>query len=767
MEGCHQLVQIKTEAPEDYNNHQVSQQVYPEVGTNVNSSFLEITKNPVTTLTETENGCQQENAPELLCLLCNTSYQNRSELKRHLKEKHSYKNIFNPEGRIQRNLDGLDTSSSIYLWYSCQLCHAKFKTFKSFSTHTLSHRSKNMWIERMGMVDKLPQEEGLVSDLDDRAAIQSHYMFTCTDCKAIFASRDSYAMHRMMRAMNETCEPIGNQGPYFGTSFSQGSKPNIIDRSRKLKQALDSVETNQRRLEDVTGQVDRDEYLNSILEKVVNKSLKSNDTGYWGFKSTETSKSDLRVLCVLCGTYFVDQDSLAMHVMSVHTGQVMQNGLHTTDHRKVITALKKPPCPTTDKPSQFRCQICGHLCLSCDSLAMHVLSHSIEQQTLDLTTKGRKREGFPEPRIAHAKRMYMSARIDKESFVEPNKKLNITTSGKTHLREVSLLEYSISKDDVNASEEKVSDREVSNPSTSDVNEKSYHFCDLCSVHIFSQHEREKHKNCCPSSSKEKPLCLKKTEVQEAQVHSVDKAVFFMNSQRSNSCPIAEKSRDQCVVKERPCSAGPFGQLQSASSLECGPFLSRERRVMRLTEKSATSSDDAKSRDSSNNIRRNPSDESLDASDDHGGYSYVMDLSTREIRNVFARNSPIELQDQSSLTAKEDEQKPNEKLNGDASTVFHGQDCKGMSSTQLVDLHLRGRSTSNEACMDSQEPDPTVETGRNQGQSLMCKHCQIIFLQKAIYYLHMGLHNVNNPWQCNVCGKECIDAIDFTAHVIHM
>ncbi|KAK3604336.1 hypothetical protein CHS0354_038674 [Potamilus streckersoni] len=763
MESDHQIVQIKTEAHEDYNNHQVSQQVYPEVGTNSNSGKSEITKHPVTNLTENENGYQHENSPVLLCLLCNTSYQNKNELKRHLKEKHSYKNFFSPEEMIQRNLDGLDTSPSIYFRYACQLCHAKFKTFKSFSTHTLSHRSKNRWIERMGMTGTLPLGEELVRDLDERAAIQSHYMFTCTDCKAIFVSRDSYAMHRMMRTMNETCEPIGNQGSCFGTSFSQRSKPNI-DRSGNLKQALKSGETNQRRLEDVTGQVDRDEYLNSILEKVVNTSLKSNDTGNWGFKFTGSSESDLlRVTCVLCGAYFVDQDSLAMHVMSVHTGQGMQNGSNMTDHRKMTAVPKKSPCLTTDKLSQFRCHICGEQCLSCDSLAMHVLSHSIEQQTPGLTTKRRKREGFPEPIVEHAKRMYTSARIDKESFVDPNEKLNIATS----IRKASSLRYSICKGDVNASKEEVCDREMSKPSTSNFNEKSDSFCDLCSVHVLSQHEREKHKNCCPSSSKEKPLCVKKIGVQEAQVHVVDKDVFIMNSQlRSNSCPIAEQSRDQCFVQERPCSAGSIGQFQSRNALERWPYLSRERGVMELTEKSVTNSDDAKSKDNSNNMELIPSDESQDDCDDPGGYSYIMDLSTREIRNTVARNSSIEMQDQTSITTKDIKLKPNEKLNGDEKTVCSGQGLKGMSNTPLVDLHFRGRSTSKDADMGCQDSD-SMDTSRNQGQSLMCKHCQIIFLQKAIYYLHMGLHNVNSPWQCNVCGKECSDAIDFTAHVIHM
>ncbi|XP_074660604.1 uncharacterized protein LOC141913061 [Tubulanus polymorphus] len=50
--------------------------------------------------------------------------------------------------------------------------------------------------------------------------------------------------------------------------------------------------------------------------------------------------------------------------------------------------------------------------------------------------------------------------------------------------------------------------------------------------------------------------------------------------------------------------------------------------------------------------------------------------------------------------------------------------------------------------------------------LMCKFCQMIFCDRTLYYLHMGLHNLNNPWQCNLCGKVCDGVHEFSSHVIH-
>ncbi len=51
--------------------------------------------------------------------------------------------------------------------------------------------------------------------------------------------------------------------------------------------------------------------------------------------------------------------------------------------------------------------------------------------------------------------------------------------------------------------------------------------------------------------------------------------------------------------------------------------------------------------------------------------------------------------------------------------------------------------------------------------VMCKHCKIVYTDKTLYHLHMGLHNLNNQWQCNMCGKKCRNLHEFTSHVIHI
>ncbi|VDP83307.1 unnamed protein product [Echinostoma caproni] len=48
----------------------------------------------------------------------------------------------------------------------------------------------------------------------------------------------------------------------------------------------------------------------------------------------------------------------------------------------------------------------------------------------------------------------------------------------------------------------------------------------------------------------------------------------------------------------------------------------------------------------------------------------------------------------------------------------------------------------------------------------CPHCQIGFGQKTLFSLHMGLHCVDEPWKCNMCGQFCSGVYEFTAHTLH-
>lgn len=48
----------------------------------------------------------------------------------------------------------------------------------------------------------------------------------------------------------------------------------------------------------------------------------------------------------------------------------------------------------------------------------------------------------------------------------------------------------------------------------------------------------------------------------------------------------------------------------------------------------------------------------------------------------------------------------------------------------------------------------------------CKHCDILFFDSAIYFMHMGLHSPHNAWQCNLCSEVLTEVYSFTSHFIN-
>ena len=55
---------------------------------------------------------------------------------------------------------------------------------------------------------------------------------------------------------------------------------------------------------------------------------------------------------------------------------------------------------------------------------------------------------------------------------------------------------------------------------------------------------------------------------------------------------------------------------------------------------------------------------------------------------------------------------------------------------------------------------------NFSSQWQCQHCNIIFPDQTLYFLHRGFHSGNgNPWKCNGCGQRCTDMYDFNAHLM--
>ncbi|XP_059179021.1 zinc finger protein Pegasus-like [Physella acuta] len=57
-------------------------------------------------------------------------------------------------------------------------------------------------------------------------------------------------------------------------------------------------------------------------------------------------------------------------------------------------------------------------------------------------------------------------------------------------------------------------------------------------------------------------------------------------------------------------------------------------------------------------------------------------------------------------------------------------------------------------------------GNQTQQTFLCEHCDIMFFQRAMYLMHVGLHSPDNPWCCAVCGGMFTEKYSFTSHFIN-
>ena len=54
----------------------------------------------------------------------------------------------------------------------------------------------------------------------------------------------------------------------------------------------------------------------------------------------------------------------------------------------------------------------------------------------------------------------------------------------------------------------------------------------------------------------------------------------------------------------------------------------------------------------------------------------------------------------------------------------------------------------------------------QGRLFKCQHCNIVFFERGMYFLHASLHGSSSPWECSICHKLCSDKNEFTLHFVN-
>lgn len=659
------------------------------------------------------------------CLLCDIVCKNRDDLRKHLKNSHASKTYSTMSTAMLLNKVSSDTSSRAFSGYvnyryTCPVCGAKFKSFRTYLTHNMSHRGTSglqpfdearmvalFGTGKQYMQDYLEADEGCAGT------------FTCSECKTVFVQRDAYAMHMMMRAMNETCKSNNNL---------HESTPQVSNNESGAKHKTDGTEkptmnqtqillpvapkqTPQRCLEDVTAKIDQDEYLKSVLDKVCTSDVTKLDIPSYNM--------DDRKVCSFCRDSFIDQDSLAMHVMSDHAEEMSLTSNRNTNVSRGSNPEDYINWMAIARPLIMNsvCRYCNETFMSRDSLALHMLTHA----HLDEKLSAKSRNNFKR-----------KSDVIETSLSMPEQPKILRFNSDIHAESGHPNRLSISDE-----KGKV-----------EVNSNMY--CKECDIKFYALSEfdwhRDRHREGNVNSY-DLPLCLTKHSDGNHSVNTVDSVNDIPddnNRRRRNSfssCGQTDKLATSDMLPKRPVSVGDCStdtlQQLSKNHVE-QPKTEHRKEVKESVNDSVLKTINALS-SSEQRIIYSVFGNDL-------GLNAVKSENTSTLSNPCS--PPVDLSS-AKTSAVNDKEVVNKDSRASLDVRNYDRDISGSDLTKTIETEARQI----EKPGDSNNP--------------MCKYCEILFFNKAIYYLHMGLHNVNNPWQCNICGKICQDAVDFAAHVIHM
>ncbi|XP_071498932.1 uncharacterized protein [Diadema antillarum] len=65
---------------------------------------------------------------------------------------------------------------------------------------------------------------------------------------------------------------------------------------------------------------------------------------------------------------------------------------------------------------------------------------------------------------------------------------------------------------------------------------------------------------------------------------------------------------------------------------------------------------------------------------------------------------------------------------------------------------------------SRSSSTRVADTATQDEVMRCEHCRIIFADSIMYAIHMGCHDWQEPFRCNICAFQCADRYEFMSHI---
>lgn len=654
--------------------------------------------------------------------------------------------------------------------FVCSICLQRFSSKKILQKHESQHASRDeannsCKICALDFPSYRPLLAHLNSSRHREMKVKMQNIFVCVDCRSIFASRDSYAMHMMVRAQNESCDS------------SSASLPTLPGGENLIKSETKSPEQ-----PEVNGTLSSNEEMNSAPLNL-SKETKVTEALNRGISSVLASISHRHQHhCGKCQKSFASLDALAMHVMlhakteaeDEHQQSIQSKlGAVLLDRQAAIlqaalpfTSLSLPSSSPLSLVSRhavsvWPCQICHVTFPSCDLLAMHVMERHAAPNSLkngggkvsdDRMTPTRKefknRGDVASKGTAHSltsvleelqkAKKEMQKKNQQPSVSLPENKVNPLK------RRHSLPQLAtIADEELKASPEKRcrsadhTDCAIGSPWWRIMKLRfdagSALECLLCQKIFLNQEDLESHQRSeehmlkmleIVSGSQEEKNSVKEvlSEEQQSCQSPIDPGTEHMSEEDKSSLPRVEEPTQSSPVVSRKHRR----KLRNASRVVQG-------------------------------LCHSPEPSEMSPWMDEGSSGHLM---TDMLSPISGGNDPTgEVPRHSDISAR--------------STPVLNSPARCPSNTSSGHASRQGINN----LVSSSKPSFGIPDGVRDADLLeyilghvdnlvMCRFCGIIFTDRTMYYLHMGLHNVNNPWQCNLCGKVCSGVHQFSSHVIH-
>lgn len=642
-----------------------------------------------------------------VCYVCDTYFSNAETMTFHMATIH--RNL-NPTGQAL-NDDGRE-------WFVCQVCLQRFATNTGLSKHQTSHVAlENNYSCRVCGLDFVGSRAlmaHLSSSRHTEMKVKMQGVFVCVDCRSIFASRDAYAMHMMLRAQNESCSPT-EQIP---RRVQSPAKTDIIIQESSSETAASATSS---KPPSRSG---------SVLTNSRNCSPLNLTTSTPGSTPTHQHSSFAKpaYTCAKCLATFPNQDALAVHL-------VMHSAMEKSHEMRLSTwgASRPNSAPVSvmhpnKTHSPWMCGRCLVAFDTCDTLAMHMMTKHANESEQERPVSAGHPPLSQSPTQAQSNMMSGTSRNE-----ELMAKIASLQNG-----QLNMFGKRQRRPSVHSVE---SDPGVKRSKSSDDSPNSSWFeCPSCKQMFNIRMDWYKHVVVCTRQQQQQ---REGTPPYKCSVCNAG----LMDSQALSDHYRNHHQHDRPTQKYT-CTCCPYVATDSQSL------------SVHMEEHNGTLDRIEKVSSSGNKHQTVTSEDTTTCDAEDTASSSGETNQHREPLNLVCGDRDMEAE---MLAKSSSSPEPSVALQ---QLIDRCDPDRSTTPKALPGSTTSGTSGVGSSGEDSSEGDIIDYVLTHAKDLAMCKYCKIVYTDKTLYCLHMGLHNLNNPWQCNMCGRVCQDIHEFTSHVIH-